>query len=148
MGREDILHASCVALNGRAILIVGPSGSGKSALALELMAFGATLVADDRTKVERKGVDLIASAPAAIGGLIEARGFGILRAESTTAPVAAVVDLAQSEQDRLPEPKEIELLGQSVTLFAKVNAPHFAASIVQFLKSGRQDPECMRSDLS
>ena len=41
-----LLHASCVAVAGRAVLITGPSGSGKSSLALTLLAHGAALVAD------------------------------------------------------------------------------------------------------
>lgn len=59
---RTILHASCVALDGRGLLILGPSGSGKSALALELMALGADLVADDRTEIEGQGPDLVAAA--------------------------------------------------------------------------------------
>ena len=50
-----ILHATCVAVDGRGLLILGPSGSGKSALALQLIALGAQLVADDRTRVSRRG---------------------------------------------------------------------------------------------
>ena len=68
---------------GAALLILGASGRGKSALALGLMAAGATLVADDRTHLHaRRRRQLVASAPAAIAGLIEARGIGILKAEA------------------------------------------------------------------
>ena len=52
---ETIVHASCVARDGRAVLIRGASGSGKSGLALQLMALGAGLVADDRTRLWREG---------------------------------------------------------------------------------------------
>ena len=51
MPPETILHATCIAWQGRGVLIRGPSGSGKSALALGLMAHGAVLVADDRVKL-------------------------------------------------------------------------------------------------
>ena len=95
----EILHASCVAVAGRGLLIAGASGSGKSALALDLMAFGATLVADDRVCLQRAGAALLASAPPTIAGLIEARGIGLLRARAVTAPVpvAALIDLDRVE---------------------------------------------------
>ncbi|MEF9600929.1 HPr kinase/phosphatase C-terminal domain-containing protein, partial [Paracoccus sp. PXZ] len=73
-----ILHASCIAHRGRGLLILGPSGAGKSTLALEMMAFGATLVADDRTILRREGGRIVADAPDSIRGRIEARGVGIL----------------------------------------------------------------------
>ena len=100
--REN-LHASCVAINGRGVLILGPSGAGKSALALQLIALGATLVADDRTDVTRHGEQVIASVPDTIGGLIEARYVGILRVEDHgPVPLGLVVDLAHTEHQRLP----------------------------------------------
>jgi len=76
------LHASCVALQDKGLLILGPSGSGKSALALQLMALGAVLVADDYTDLVRCDDRVIARCPAALRGLIEARGIGILRADT------------------------------------------------------------------
>ena len=66
--QQSILHASCVAIQGRAVLIIGASGRGKSGLALQLMAFGAKLVSDDRTEVVLEQGKLIARAPATIGG--------------------------------------------------------------------------------
>ncbi|WP_331459605.1 HPr kinase/phosphorylase [Paracoccus liaowanqingii] len=70
------LHATTVALEGRGLVILGPSGSGKSGLALELMAVGAVLVADDRTDLRLQQGRLIAQAPPALSGRIEARGWG------------------------------------------------------------------------
>ncbi|HGG65172.1 MAG TPA: serine kinase, partial [Rhodobacteraceae bacterium] len=69
-----VVHASSVAVDGKAVLVVGPSGSGKSALCLQLMALGATLVADDRTELISSESGLIARAPETIDGMIEARG--------------------------------------------------------------------------
>ena len=77
------LHASAVALTPAAgVLILGPSGVGKSSLALRLMALGARLVADDGVALTVQAGALIARAPAPIAGLIEARGAGILHAEA------------------------------------------------------------------
>jgi len=140
MSEQTTLHASCVALGRRALLITGTSGSGKSSMALALMAHGAQLVADDRTVVTRQGDDLIASAPPTIAGLIEARGIGILNAAPAGAtPLFAVLDLDQTETERLPEHRETDLLGQSVPLLLRVETPHFAAAVLQYLKAGRQD---------
>jgi HPr kinase/phosphorylase len=115
-GGPLVLHASCVAMDGageiRAVLILGRSGAGKSALALELMSRGARLVADDRTLVVRRGGALIASCPPAISGLIEARGIGLIRVPPLArARVALAVDLDEGEGDRLPPPRRMDLLG-------------------------------------
>ena len=135
----EIVHATCVALNGRALLIRGASGRGKSALALELMGMGAELVADDRVVLTRKGDQVIADAPAPIRGMIEARGIGLLNATPAgPAPVMMVADLDQAETERLPRALTTQLLGREVTLLRAVQAPHFAAALLQYLKAGRQ----------
>jgi len=139
---ELCLHASCVALDGRGLLIRGGSGSGKSALALGLMALGATLVADDRVLLTLEKGNLIARSPVALVGLIEARGLGILRAEQCKrVEVCAVVDMEQAETERLPPIRSTEVLGQAVTLLHRVDAAHFAPALLQYLKRGRQDPD-------
>ena len=75
---SETLHASCVAIGGRAVLIEGRSGEGKSDLALRLIDRGAVLVADDQTICRRSDGVLHASPPANIAGKIEVRGLGIL----------------------------------------------------------------------
>ena len=135
---EAIVHASCVALEGRGVLILGPSGSGKSTLALQLMGFGARLVSDDRTRLVPREGRLIARAPAAIAGRIEARGIGILGAEALEeAPLLLAVDLGQSETQRLPAERAFTALGCEVPLCHGPVSPHFPAAIVQYLKGGR-----------
>ena len=137
---SDILHASCVALDGRGLLIIGPSGSGKSALALRLMALGAQLVADDRTEVTRAGAGVIARCPAAISGLIEARGIGILRAKPLEqARLDLVVDLGRVETERLPQHRVITVLGATIDLVLATQSDHFEASLCCYLRGGRQD---------
>ena len=99
----DTVHATCVARNGRAVLITGPSGSGKSDLALRLLDRGFSLVSDDRTMVRREGERLIASAPPQIAGKLEVRGVGIVDVEHVgEVPVALLVELT-GQIERLPD---------------------------------------------
>jgi HPr kinase/phosphorylase len=133
-----LLHASSVALEGRALLILGPSGSGKSSVALQLMALGCTLVSDDQTEAVARDGRLWASAPARIKGRIEARGIGLLGAETVdTALVVLAVDMSRTEEHRLPPERTIEIAGISVPCLHKVEGGHFVAGLLQYLKSVR-----------
>ena len=107
---SETLHASCVAKDGRAILISGRSGTGKSDLALRLIDRGADLVSDDYTIVRRIGGQLVASAPANIQNKLEIRGLGILEFHTETdVPVCLAVELA-TEVDRLPATPEFRII--------------------------------------
>lgn len=117
---SERVHATCVALRHgrtwRAVVLRGPSGAGKSDLALRLIETGWRLVADDQTELSRRGKAVMASAPARIAGLIEARGLGIVKVGRDQlvrrAAVALLVDLAKPERiDRLPEPASESVLG-------------------------------------
>ena len=100
---SETVHASTVASDGRAVLISGPSGSGKSDLALRLLDRGFTLVSDDQTIVRRDGDRLVASAPPTIKGKLEIRGIGIVEMDTVNdVPVALFVELT-SEIMRLPD---------------------------------------------
>ena len=137
MKTSDTLHASCVAWNGRAVIIRGASGSGKSALALTLMAYGCTFVADDRVRVNVQNGAIYARCPHTILGIIEARGMGILNADHVPrAEVACVVDLDHIETERLPPRRCFPLLGCDLPLIYRSDAPHFAPAILQALKAG------------
>ena len=108
----ETLHASTVAKNGRAVLITGPSGSGKSDLTLRLLDRGFSLVSDDQTIVRKDGERLVASAPPTIAGKLEVRGLGIVEVERTdNVPVALILELT-SDIQRLPDDsRERPILG-------------------------------------
>src|SRR5690349_3553448 len=92
------VHATAVAIEGRALLLRGPSGSGKSDLALRLVDGGARLIGDDRVRIERRGTVLWAltppGIPEALRYKIEMRGLGIAGLPGLAgAPLTLVADL-------------------------------------------------------
>ena len=137
---ETIVHASCVAVDGKGLLILGRSGAGKSALALQLMALGALLVSDDQTLLNLQAGKVFARCPTSLRGLIEARGIGILTAPPLeSAAIALVVDLGQSAHERLPPRRKIVMLGQEIDLVLAPQGNHFSAALLCYLKGSRQD---------
>jgi HPr kinase/phosphorylase len=114
-----LVHGTTVDLEGRGVLILGPSGSGKSDLALRLIDGGAVLVADDQTELAAEDGRLVARPPAAIAGLLEVRGVGIARvAYRARTVLTTVVDLVPSDAvERLPGPDFAQFLGISLPLF-------------------------------
>jgi HPr kinase/phosphorylase len=110
------IHASCVLVGRSAVLIRGPSGSGKSRLARALIdaAPGARLVSDDRVHLFAANGRLLAAAPDAIKGRIEIRGLGIRAVDyEPLALVTLVIDLAADDAARMPEEsaRNVEFLG-------------------------------------
>lgn len=138
-GPDDTVHATCVAISKRGLLILGPSGSGKSALGLALIALGATLISDDRTILANKAGSLVARCPPPLRGMIEARGLGLIRAPTlASAKIALVVDLGQPEHHRLPPFRHTTLCGVTCDLALGQQTPHFASFLLAYMKGGRQ----------
>lgn len=116
----QLVHGTAVRLGQAGVLLRGPSGSGKSDLALRLIEAGASLVADDQVALARDGVEVWLTAPPAIAGMIEARGVGILRLpRAPRAALRLVCDLVPRDQvERLPERGDCTLLGVAVPRLA------------------------------
>ena len=118
------VHASAVLVGNRAVLIRGPSGSGKSRLAFDLILAGRTgqlplavLVGDDRVHLDTMAGELWVRPAAELAGLIEVRGLGIRRCDFVwEAVVGLVVDLAAADAERLPPPEVLEVRLNGVLL--------------------------------
>ncbi|HEY8603624.1 HPr kinase/phosphatase C-terminal domain-containing protein [Tsuneonella suprasediminis] len=114
-----LLHqATAVAIGGRAVLLEGAPGAGKSSLALALIDRGATLVGDDGVALSRQGVILWAAPPPNIAGLLEIRNVGIVTMPTAIAQVALVLTLTTDA------PRYIEQAGEA--LRAGLPIPHLA----------------------
>ncbi len=123
-----LIHATCVVLKGKAVLLSGLAGIGKSDLALRLIDEGATLLSDDQTLLRSTKEGLVAEPPSSIKGLIEVRHVGLLCMPfALSAPVALFVELTGLEEslERLPELDTIFLLDRPIR---RLRLPSFAAS--------------------
>ncbi len=112
-GAVERIHATAISFCGQIAIIRGPSGSGKSDLALRCLALAPSpilashvrLVADDQVLLTQTPAGLIASAPAQIAGKLEVRGLGMVDVDPTQGPVRLLVDLCQqADMPRLPDP--------------------------------------------
>ena len=118
---SENIHATALVCGDTGLLLRGPSGSGKSALALGLIdrlrhaGQFAALVADDRVLVGTDGGRLLARAPDPIRGLAELRGYGIVSVPTVSRAVVDIVaDLDDGE--RMPDPATVELAGVTCRL--------------------------------
>ena len=126
---DEIIHASAVAMGGNGVLLVGPSGSGKSDLALRLIDRGAKLVSDDAVVVSSvDSMPILYGAPN-IEGRIEVRGIGICEIDAvSSAPLRIVVELT-GEVERLPQANRTTIVGGYHIPLAKLAAFESSAAI-------------------
>lgn len=137
-------HGSAVATGGRAVLILGRAGAGKTTLALEMIALGAGLVADDRVLVTRDGKSgVTVEVPPGLAGLAEVRGFGLIRLPAHgPAPLALVADLDAAEPERMPPRRYRDLSGVACPVMLCKGRTGLAAVLTCILQSTDwPDPE-------
>lgn len=110
------IHATTVSVDGAGVVLRGPSGSGKSDLAIRLIHDGAQIIADDQTILYAEHGRLMAQSPPEIAGKMEIRGVGIIKmGPPAVAPVAIVIDMVEiHDVPRIPDFEPIELVGHSV----------------------------------
>jgi HPr kinase/phosphorylase len=133
------VHGTAVAMGGQGLLIMGASGTGKSALALAMIGLGAQLISDDQTALSLAKGDVVLSCPnPEMAGVIEARGIGLMHAEAiVSAPLALVVDLDLQETDRLPPRRSVTVLGCVIDLVYGHQSPTFPVALMLQLRHGR-----------
>ena len=137
---DSAVHATCIAMQDRGLLVLGAAGSGKSALALQLIALGAKLVADDRVLLSDEDGGITATAPEPIAGLIEARGIGVLNAPvCKRAPIRLVVSMDHVETERIPPFRTCQIGPYTVPLVHKSDNGHFPAAVALYLLHGRKE---------
>jgi len=138
---RQVLHATCVAVGDRGLLILGGPGAGKSALALKLIALGAALISDDQVAIEPDGPSLRAFCPRdSIRGMIEARGFGILHLKAqTSARLILVLDLDRIEGARLPPSRQVTLMGRPLPLAHAPKGDHLPSALYCLLQGAIRD---------
>ncbi|MGB1234320.1 MAG: HPr kinase/phosphorylase [Planktomarina sp.] len=135
-----LLHATAVAWQGRAALLLGPSGSGKSDIALQMMAYGCDLIGDDRVLVTVQESSLVATTPAPVSGKIEARGLGILHAPFVqSATLQFAVDLSRDDDARFPAITKHDVLQIPLHVYVKCRTTGLAAALFHLLRYGSVD---------
>ena len=139
-----LVHASCVSVSGRGVLLRGAPGAGKSDLALRLIDGGATLVSDDQVALTSGGVILLAAPPTRSAGLLEVRGIGIVRVACVLqCPLHLVVDLVAPEAvERMPEAATVDLCGQRLPCMAIAPFEASAPAKIRLALTGADGGRC------
>ena len=115
------MHATCVDVNGSGVLIVGHSGSGKSSLAINLLALGSKLVADDQCELVKKNKKFCVFKPVSLPNSIEIRGVGLVSVPMVVeTSLDWVVNMDEAEKERMPDLRFTEIDGYKIpTIFGK-----------------------------
>lgn len=135
-GRVGV-HGTAVSIEGAGLVITGPSGSGKSGLAAQLLAFGADLVCDDIVILEARPEGVMATAPPGAPSAIELRGLGIAPIRTRTpVPVAAILSLGPS-MGRLPETTFLRILDRDLRHASHPHTMDLAAKLLVWMQGFR-----------
>jgi HPr kinase/phosphorylase len=138
--KTGLLHASCVDFDGRGILIIGASGSGKSSLALACISLGAVLVGDDYVDLSVESDRIVATHPPNISGLIEVPRVGVLNCSFIERTfVALAIDMSQAEVDRLPPRRSLYVEKYEIPLIYGADIPYLHSVAYQLVTAGRAD---------
>jgi HPr kinase/phosphorylase len=142
MGTAVWLHATAVAVDGRGLLILGASGTGKSSLAIELLTLGAKLISDDGVWLQTAENPPLLERPSQATSLIEARGIGLIGAGDPleSAPLALAVDLERAENNRLPPRRSIALGDRYIPLLHAARQHRLAPALILMIRHGRAEP--------
>ena len=136
------LNATAVAVGRAGLLILGAPGAGKSGLALELIALGASLIADDGVWLRPAPAGPVLARRERAPELIEARGIGLLQPGPVTpsAPLAVAVDLDRAELERLPPRRLVAIGAQTRPLILGAGQRTLAPSLLLLARTGRAAP--------
>ena len=130
------MHATCVDINGSGVLIIGRSGSGKSSLAINLLALGAKLVADDQCEIVKNNNRFCVSKPASLPKSIEIRVIGLVSVPMVVeTSLDWGVDIDEAETERMPDLRFTKIDGYRVpTVFGK-NMDELASRIYVLVRN-------------
>ena len=144
------VHATCIEMDGAAVLLRGPPGSGKSDLALRLVDAGGRLVADDQVRLDTVAGTLVASAPPSICGRIEVRGVGVITLPeerlAPDSPVMLVADLVDKSVERLPEPAHCSLAGVEVPVIRMAPFEASAPAKLRLALRAHAQEHCLKAE--
>lgn len=135
------IHGTVIAYQGIGVLLLGPSGSGKSRLAMEASVLGACVVADDQVILANQSGKLVAMPVPALQGVVEMRGVGLCKMHPALShPVQLAIELGV-EAERLPEPAYITLADVTIPLLRLPSPPMTSAlylfAVMKAVQEGR-----------